>query len=46
MTESHGVGVNWTVKAMGESYGDWQDAKLAAVVQPGQFALDEDAEDL
>jgi len=35
---------NWTVKATGESYGDWQDAKLAAVVQPGQPELDEDSE--
>jgi len=36
--------VNWTVKATGESYGDWRDAKLAAVVQPGQFEVEEDAE--
>ena len=35
---------NWAVKATGVSYADWQDAKLAAVVQAGQFEVDDDAE--
>ncbi|HEY5432689.1 MAG TPA: DUF4357 domain-containing protein [Coriobacteriia bacterium] len=36
---------NWAVKSTGQSYGDWQDAKLAAVVQAGQIELEEDSEE-
>ena len=37
---------NWAIKSMGQSYGDWQDAKLAEVVKPGQFEVDEDSEEV
>ena len=36
---------NWAVKATGVSYADWQDAKLAAVVQAWQLEIDEDSEE-
>jgi len=36
---------NWAVKATGVSYADWQDAKLAEVVRPGQLERNEDSEE-
>jgi len=46
MARPSGGRADWRAKATDETYSDWQDAKLAAAVQPGQLELDEDAEDL
>ena len=34
---------NWQVAGMGQTYAEWQDAKLAEVVRPGRLDLEDDA---
>jgi hypothetical protein len=36
---------NWKVKGGAQTYGEWQEAKLARVIEPDQLRMDDDADD-